>query len=159
MYLWTSLPIKLVLVGSHVRCLLRDRRRAPLFLPCTGRLISGSCVSGKTLVFDPRHACQVLQIPGKCLGSQGLNPGKYREHPHSRQYHNISSEVQVPTWHCPNHSRYLVPWCIVSNASRASSPDIPAMFTYTYVRMLMIMNGNLKVQDSTGRLRIEVVSI
>ena len=29
---WTSLPIKSVLVGIHVCCLLRDRRRADLFL-------------------------------------------------------------------------------------------------------------------------------
>ena len=34
-YPWTGLPIKPVLVGTHVCCLLRDRRRATLFLLCT----------------------------------------------------------------------------------------------------------------------------
>ena len=38
LYSWTGLPIKSVLVGAHVCCLLRDRRRAVLFLSCTPRL-------------------------------------------------------------------------------------------------------------------------
>ena len=72
MYPWTGLPIKSVLVGTHVCCLLRDRRRAALFLSCTGRLRPSSCVSGKTLVFHLRYVFQVLHIRSQCL-----DPGNY----------------------------------------------------------------------------------
>ena len=74
LYPWTGLPINSVLAGTHMCCLLRDkRRRADLFLSCTGRLRPSSCVSGKPLVFHQRYAFQVLQIPSQCL-----NPGNYR---------------------------------------------------------------------------------
>ena len=38
LYSWTSLPIKPILVGTHLCCLLRNRKRAALFLSCTRRL-------------------------------------------------------------------------------------------------------------------------
>ena len=61
LYPWTGVPIKSVIVGTHVCCSPRDRRRAALFLSCTGRLRPSSCLSGKPLVFHIRYAFQVLQ--------------------------------------------------------------------------------------------------
>ena len=37
LYAWTGSPIKSVLVGAHVCCFLRDKRRPAVFLPCTRR--------------------------------------------------------------------------------------------------------------------------
>ena len=70
----TGLPIKPVLVGPHTHCLLRDRRRAALFLSRTRRLGAKLVpLQGKPLVFHPRHASQVLQTRFPCL-----KPGNYR---------------------------------------------------------------------------------
>ena len=65
LYPWTGLPIKSVLVGTHVRCLLRDRRRAVLFHSCTEetetRLVSLWKIPG----FPPkiRLPCTTNTIP------------------------------------------------------------------------------------------------
>ena len=60
LYPWTGLLIRPILVGTHVCCLLRDIRRASLFLSCTRRLRTN-------LVFHLRYASQVLQIRSQCL--------------------------------------------------------------------------------------------
>ena len=73
LYPSTGLPTKSGLVGTHVCCLLRDRRRAALFLSCRGRLRPSSYISGKPLVFHQKDAFQVLQIRFRCL-----YPGNYR---------------------------------------------------------------------------------
>ena len=74
-YPWTGLPIKSVLVGTHVRCLLGDRRRASLFLSCTQRLRAKLVPRWENLwFFHLRYAYQVLQIRSKYL-----NPGNYRD--------------------------------------------------------------------------------
>ena len=67
-YPWTGLPTMTVLVGTLVCCLLRDRRRAALFLSCAGRLSA----LWETLVPHLRYAFQILQIRSQCL-----NPGNY----------------------------------------------------------------------------------
>ena len=65
-------PIKSAHVGTHVYCLLRDGRRAALFL-WYGETETTLAPLWKTQVFHLRYAFQVLQIRSQCL-----NPGNYR---------------------------------------------------------------------------------
>ena len=72
LYPWAGLPIKPVLVGTHVDVRLEIEEPLHSFR-ARRRLRPRSCLSGKTLVFHLRHAFQVLQIRSQCQ-----NPGNYR---------------------------------------------------------------------------------
>ena len=74
LYFWTGLSIKSVLVGTHVCCLLRYRRRAALYsFHARRKLGPSSCLSGKPLVFHLKYGFQALRIRSQCL-----NPGNFR---------------------------------------------------------------------------------
>ena len=63
LYPWTGLPIQSVLAGTHVCCLVRDRKRAALALsraPGDGEPQARASL-GKALVFHPRYASQLLK--------------------------------------------------------------------------------------------------
>ena len=67
------MPVKSVLVGTHVCCLLRDGKIAALFLSCTRGQRAELELAGKTPGFHLlRNAPQVLQTPSKYL-----NPGSF----------------------------------------------------------------------------------
>ena len=63
----------LIIVGTHVCCLLRDRKKTALFLSCTRRLRARFVPRWENPWFSVRYASQVLQIR-----LQYLNPGNYR---------------------------------------------------------------------------------
>ena len=68
------MPIKSVLLGTHVCCLLRDIIGAVLFLSCTWVLRAKLVPRwGNPWLSIQRYASQVLQIRSQCL-----NPCKYR---------------------------------------------------------------------------------
>ena len=71
MYPRIGLPTKPAHVGTHVCCLLRDRRKAASFVSCMRRQARASL--GKPLISHLRYASQVLQI-----SSQYFNPGNSR---------------------------------------------------------------------------------
>ena len=56
LYPWTGLPMKSVLVGTHVCCLLRDRKRAALSFRARWSL------RAKLVVFHLTYASQVWKI-------------------------------------------------------------------------------------------------
>ena len=107
-------------------CLLRNRRRAALFLSCNDERQNKACASlGKPLVFHLRYASRVLQIRSQCL-----NPGDYRAffQLHSKQHHNTN-----PT---PFFLSYKVVTLRGTIINRTYGTDKNLLFTYFFEQYL-----------------------